>query len=93
MFAVRNHLLTLLAWSSIANMGLLFLLFSQCPFDAYVLVFIIYYTFSTFLFFLVLQYFLIMDQNGTTRHVLYFTDLSVVRYHPSYQLIYLLLFY
>jgi NADH:ubiquinone oxidoreductase subunit 2 (subunit N) len=93
MFAVRNHLLTLLAWSSIANMGLLFLLFSQCPFDAYVLVFIIYYTFSTFLFFLVLQYFLIMDQNGTTRHVLYFTDLSVVRYHPSYQLIYLVLIF
>ena len=91
MFTIRNNLLVLLAWSSIANMGLLFLLFGKYPLGSFTLTFIIYYTVSTFLFFLLLQYFIIMDETGVVRHPIYFTDLSVVRYHTSYKAIFLVL--
>ena len=91
MFTVRNNLLTLLAWSSIANMGLLFFLFGKYPLNSYTLTFISYYTISTFLFFLLMQYFLIMDETGSVRHPIYFNDLSVVRNHPAARLIFMAL--
>jgi len=34
-----------------------------------------------------------MDHTGNIRHVLYFTDLSVVRYHPAYKVIYIVLIF
>lgn len=91
MFTVRNNLLILLAWSSVANMGLLFLLFGKYPLSAFTFSFIIYYTIGTFVFFLMLQYFIIMDETGMVRHPIYFADLSVVRYHVSYKLVFILL--
>jgi len=93
MFTVRNNLLILLAWSSVANMGLLFLLFSQSPCGSYVFLFIIYYIFSTFFLFLLLQHFIFLDDTGTVRQLYYFTDLSVVRHHVSYKFIYMLLIF
>ena len=91
MFTARNNLLILLAWSSVANMGLLFLLFGKYPLSAFTFSFIIYYTIGTFVFFLMLQYFIIMDETGIVRHPIYFADLSVVRYHVSYKLVFILL--
>ncbi len=91
MFTTRNNLLILLAWSSVANMGLLFLLFGTYPLSAFTFSFIIYYTIGTFVFFLMLQYFIIMDETGIVRHPIYFADLSVVRYHVSYKLVFILL--
>jgi NADH:ubiquinone oxidoreductase subunit 2 (subunit N) len=91
MFTVRNNLLVLLAWSSIANMGLFFLLFGKYPLGAYTLSFLLYYLISTFVFFLLLQYFLMMDETGVVRHPIYFADLSVVRFHSMYKLIFILL--
>jgi len=91
MFTVRNNLLILLAWSSVANMGLLFLLFGKYPLSAFTFSFIIYYTIGIFVFFLMLQYFIIMDETGIVRHPIYFADLSVVCYHVSYKLVFILL--
>jgi NADH:ubiquinone oxidoreductase subunit 2 (subunit N) len=91
MFTIHNNLLILLAWSSIANMGLLFLLMGKYPLGAYSFIYILYYTGSTFLFFLVLQYFIIKDNNNLVRHPIYFTDLAVVRYHVAYRPIFLLI--
>lgn len=92
MFSVRNNLLILLAWSSIANMGLLFFLFGQYPLQAYTLVFIILYTISTFSFFFLLQYFVMVEnKNSLVRHVIYFSDLSVIRYQNGARLLFLVL--
>ena len=84
MFSIRNNLLRLFAWSSIANMSLLFFLFSQYPFQSYSFVFILYYTVGTLLFFVVLQYIILEDINNKTRHILYFSDLAVLRHHKAY---------
>jgi NADH:ubiquinone oxidoreductase subunit 2 (subunit N) len=91
MFSVRNNLLQLLAWSSISNMGLLFFLVAFFPYYSFSLVFMLYYTVGTLLFFVGLQYIIITDQTGAVRQVLYFTDLSVVRYHPQYRVLFLTL--
>jgi NADH:ubiquinone oxidoreductase subunit 2 (subunit N) len=91
MFSVRNNLLQLLAWSSISNMGLLFFLVSFFPYYSFSLVFMLYYTVGTLLFFVGLQYIIITDQTTAVRQVLYFTDLSVVRYHPQYRVLFLTL--
>jgi NADH:ubiquinone oxidoreductase subunit 2 (subunit N) len=91
MFSVRNNLLQLLAWSSISNMGLLFFLVAFFPYYSFSLVFMLYYTVGTLLFFVGLQYIIITDQTGAVRQVLYFTDLSVVRYHPQYRILFLTL--
>jgi len=84
MFSIRNNLLGLLAWSSIANMSLLFFLFSQYPFQSYSFIFILYYTVGTLLFFVVLQYIVLEDSNNKTRHILHFSDLGVLRHHKTY---------
>jgi NADH:ubiquinone oxidoreductase subunit 2 (subunit N) len=91
MFSVRNNLLQLLAWSSISNMGLLFFLVAFFPYYSFSLVFMLYYTVGTLLFFVGLQYIIIKDQTGAVRQVLYFTDLSIVRYHPQYRILFLTL--
>ena len=91
MFSIRNNLLNLLAWSSIANMGLLFLLFGKYPLQSYILTYIIYYVMGTFLFFIVLQYFVIIDSSGVVRHPMYFTDLTVVRTHKEYKQLFIVL--
>lgn len=84
MFSIRNDLLRLLAWSSIANMSLLFFSFSQYPFQSYSFIFILYYTVGTLLFFVVLQYIVLEDSNDKTRHILYFSDLAVLRSHKLF---------
>jgi NADH:ubiquinone oxidoreductase subunit 2 (subunit N) len=84
MFSIRNDLLRLLAWSSIANMSLLFFSFSQYPFQSYSFIFILYYTVGTLLFFVVLQFLVLEDSNDKTRHILYFSDLAVLRYHKLF---------
>lgn len=84
MFSIRNNLLGLFAWSSIANMSLLFFLFSQYPFQSYSFIFILYYTVGTLLFFVVLQYIVLEDSNNKTRHILHFSDLGVLRHHKAY---------
>jgi len=91
MFTIRNNLLNLLAWSSIANMGLLFLIFGKYPLQGYLLTYIIYYVVGTLLFFLALQYFVILDASGVVRHPMYFTDLTVVRTHTHYKPLFILL--
>ena len=90
MFSIRNNLLKLFAWSSIANMSLLFFVFSQYPFNFYTFMFIFYYTFGTVLFFSALQYIIIEDNNNKRRHVLYFSDLSVLRQHEIYRPLFIL---
>ncbi len=81
MFSVNNQLLHLLAWSSVANMGLLFLLLSRFPYKSYNIVFMIYYTVATLLFFLALQYIVVKDnKKNEWRNVLYFTDLVFLRH-------------
>ena len=91
MFSVRNNLLQLLAWSSISNMGLLFFLLAFFPYYSFSLVFMLYYTVGTLLFFVGLQYIIIKDETGQLRQVLYFTDLSIVRYQPQYRVLFLTL--
>jgi len=93
MFSVRNNLLQLLAWSSISNMGLLFFLVAFFPYYSFSLVFMLYYTVGTLLFFVGLQYIMITDQTGNVRPVLYFTDLSIVRYNPQYRVLFLILMF
>lgn len=85
MFSIRDNLLKLLAWSSIANMGLLLFLFSFNPLKAYVFIYIIYYTFGTLLLFLALQYIVINDHMNKKRNILYFSDLTVLRNHVEYR--------
>jgi NADH-quinone oxidoreductase subunit N len=84
MFSIRDNLLKLLAWSSIANMGLLLLLFSFNPLKSYVFMYIIYYTFGTLLLFVALQFIVIKDSLNKTRNILYFSDLTILRHHASY---------
>ena len=91
MFSIRNNLLGLFAWSSIANMSLLFFLFSQYPFQSYSFIFILYYTVGTLLFFVVLQYIVLEDSNNKTRHILHFSDLGVLRHHKAYAAVCLVL--
>ena len=85
MFSIRDNLLKLLAWSSIANMGLLLFLFSFNPLKSYVFIYIIYYTFGTLLLFLALQYIVINDHMNKKRNILYFSDLTVLRNHVEYR--------
>jgi len=91
MFKVYNNLLILLAWSSIANMGLLCFLMGKYPLEVYSLNFIIYYVFSTLFFFVILQYLVLKDNSQTKRHPIYFTDLSVVSAQLAYKPIFFLL--
>jgi NADH:ubiquinone oxidoreductase subunit 2 (subunit N) len=93
MFAVRNNLLQLLAWSSIANMGLLFFLLAFFPYKAYSLVFMLYYIMGTLLFFVGLQYIIVTDNTNNLRQVLYFTDLKVICHNPQYRLLFLVLIF
>ena len=93
MFTIRNNLLNLLAWSSIANMGLLFLIFGKYPLQGYLLTYIIYYVFGTYIFFLALQYFVMMDNSGIVRHPMYFTDITVVSTHIQYKQLYIILIF
>jgi len=93
MFSVRNNLLQLLAWSSVSNMGLLFFLVAFFPYYSFSLVFMLYYTVGTLLFFVGLQYIIITDQTGAVRQVQYFTDLSIVRYHPQYRVLFVTLMF
>lgn len=93
MFSVRNNLLQLLAWSSISNMGFLFFLVAFFPYYSFSLVFMLYYTVGTLLFFVGLQYIMITDETGNVRPILYFTDLSIVRYHPQYRVLFLILMF
>lgn len=51
MFTVRSNLLVLLAWSSVANMGLLCLTFGKYPLSTFTFNFLIYYILGTFAFF------------------------------------------
>lgn len=85
MFSIYDNLLKLLAWSSIANMGLLLFLFSFNPLKSYTFVYIIYYTFGTLLLFLALQYIIIIDSNDKKRNILYFSDLTLLRHHLAYR--------
>lgn len=89
MFSVRNNLLQLLAWSSISNMGLLFFLLSFFPYKAYSLVFMFYYIMGTLLFFVGLQYIILTNKTTEVRQIIYFTDLSVIRYNPQYRVLFL----
>jgi len=93
MFSVRNNLLQLLAWSSISNMGLLFFLLSFFPYKAYSLVFMLYYIIGTLLFFVGLQYIILTNKTGEVRQIMYFTDLSIVRYNPEYRVLFLTLIF
>ena len=87
LFVTRNNLLKVLAWSSISNMSLLYILLSYAPGDKvgdyYGLCFIVLYSFSTFLFFSLLQYFVFQDKDNI-RHIMYFTDLNVLIGQKAY---------
>ena len=91
LFTVKNNLLIAFAWSAIANMGLLFLLFGVYPLQNYGLIFLGYYLTGTIIFFLLLQYVVIYDKTFTIRHPLYFTDLAVLRTPQAYSYLLLVL--
>lgn len=83
LFTIKNNLLNVIAWSSIANIGLLFWLFGICPQITLVIGFIMYYLIGTWFFMCLLQYIIVRDQKSL-HHPLYFSDLTVLRGSLSY---------
>jgi len=84
LFTIKNQVIVVLAWSSIANIGLLFLLFGLFPQVSLITGFLVYYLLGSFFFFVFLQYLIVSVRRTSTTELIRFTpqhfgDLSVVR--------------
>jgi len=87
MFLVTNNFLKLLAWSSMANMGLLFLLLSQATVPNYAQYFMLYYGIGVMFVFLMAQFLLLNDQTAICKTTLAVTDLTFLNFHKTYLLV------